>query len=263
MFRKRSLALGTVRQDYTRGATHCQTRPDLPGTVSERRYTIYGNRRFICDVARTFLVHFFINISCLSTIFSAFRCCFENLLVYFSSSFVSFTRDLRSHFYFYPHSLYYKFTCTWRGENNIEPTSDNTYKTCLTHITLFRLRRNSSHFTYSSHYIAPGRIRSYSIRNRLKHNSQLYSLYFIIIEERVTQTLAIYLLCSLNLLQAYHRGALNRSATCPHVHSAYCGISSLNMSHDCRCRGRGGPAWLMPKSVWNRTSSSSRPPLSV
>jgi hypothetical protein len=50
--RKHRLVIGTVRQDYTRGATRCRTRPGLSGTVSERRYTIYGNRRFVCDVAR-------------------------------------------------------------------------------------------------------------------------------------------------------------------------------------------------------------------
>jgi hypothetical protein len=84
MFWKRSLVTGTGRQDYTCGATRCRTRPNLSGTVSEQRYTIYGNRRFVCDVARPFLVHFFIKISCLYTVYSALRCCLENLLVYFS-----------------------------------------------------------------------------------------------------------------------------------------------------------------------------------
>ena len=38
MFRKCSLVIGTVRQDYTRVATHCQMWPDTSGTVSERWY---------------------------------------------------------------------------------------------------------------------------------------------------------------------------------------------------------------------------------
>jgi hypothetical protein len=84
MFRKRRLVTGTGRQDYTRGTTHCRTRPNLAGTVSKGSYTIYGNQRFVCNVARPFLVHFFIKFSCLYTVYSVLWCCLENLLVYFS-----------------------------------------------------------------------------------------------------------------------------------------------------------------------------------
>ena len=82
--RKRRLVIGTVRQDYAHGATRCRTQPDTSGTVSERHYTIYGNRRFVCNMARPSLAHFFIKFSCLYTVYSVLRCCLENLLVYFS-----------------------------------------------------------------------------------------------------------------------------------------------------------------------------------
>ena len=70
--RKHRLVIGTVRQDYTRGATRCRTRPGLSGTVSERRYTIYGNRRFICDVVRPlFRTFLYKNFSFVYGIFSS------------------------------------------------------------------------------------------------------------------------------------------------------------------------------------------------